>query len=115
MKLSTAHKIGRFFQYFVLILVGVIMIYPLVWMVGATFKSNAEIFSGIGFLTANPTLQGYIDAVTQNYGGDISIWHVRFTDDGDLPFADANIQQPGRQPTFRVIRAVDIDQHVHIL
>ena len=76
MKLSTAHKIGRSFQYFVLILVGVIMIYPLVWMVGATFKSNAEIFSGIGFLTANPTLQGYIDAVTQNYGGDISIWRA---------------------------------------
>ena len=76
MKLSTAHKIGHFFQYFVLILVGVIMIYPLVWMVGATFKSNAEIFAGIGFLTANPTLQGYIDAVTQNYGGDISIWRA---------------------------------------
>ena len=76
MKLSTAHKIGRFFQYFVLILVGVIMIYPLVWMVGATFKSNAEIFAGIGFLTANPTLQGYIDAVTQNYGGDSSIWRA---------------------------------------
>jgi oligogalacturonide transport system permease protein len=76
MKLSTAHKIGRFFQYFVLILVGVIMIYPLVWMVGATFKSNAEIFSGIGFLTAHPTLQGYIDAVSQNYGGDISIWRA---------------------------------------
>ena len=76
MKLSTAHKIGRFFQYFVLILVGVIMIYPLVWMVGATFKSNAEIFAGIGFLTAKPTLQGYIDAVTQNYGGDISIWRA---------------------------------------
>ena len=76
MKLSTAHKIGRFFQYFVLILVGVIMIYPLVWMVGATFKANAESFAGIGFLTANPTLQGYIDAVTQNYGGDISIWRA---------------------------------------
>ena len=76
MKLSTAHKIGRFFQYFVLILVGVIMIYPLVWMVGATFKSNAEIFAGIGILTANPTLQGYVDAVTQNYGGDISIWRA---------------------------------------
>ena len=74
MKISTAHKIGRFFQYFVLILVGIIMIYPLVWMVGATFKTNAEIFSGIGFITKNPTMQGYIDAVTQNYGGDISIW-----------------------------------------
>jgi len=45
-------------------------------MVGATFKSNAEIFAGIGFLTASPTLQGYIDAVTQNYGGDISIWRA---------------------------------------
>ena len=76
MKLSTAHKVGKFFQYFVLILVGVIMIYPLVWMIGATFKSNAEIFSGIGFLTANPTLQGYVDAVTSNYGGDINIWRA---------------------------------------
>ncbi len=76
MKLSTAHKVGKFFQYFVLILVGVIMIYPLVWMIGATFKSNAEIFSGIGFVTANPTLQGYIDAVTSNYGGDIDIWRA---------------------------------------
>ena len=74
MKISTAHKVGRFFQYFVLILVGIIMIYPLVWMIGATFKTNAEIFSGIGFVTKNPTLQGYVDAVTQNYGGDISIW-----------------------------------------
>lgn len=76
MKLSTAHKVGKFFQYFVLILVGVIMIYPLVWMIGATFKSNAEIFSGIGFVTANPTLQGYVDAVTSNYGGDINIWRA---------------------------------------
>ena len=76
MKLSTAHKVGKFFQYFVLILVGVIMLYPLVWMIGAPFKSNAEIFSGIGFLTANPTLQGYIDAVTSNYGGDINIWRA---------------------------------------
>ena len=76
MKLSTAHKVGKFFQYFVLILVGIIMIYPLVWMVGATFKTNAEIFSGIGFVTAHPTLQGYIDAVTSNYGGDINIWRA---------------------------------------
>ena len=73
MKLSTAHKVGKFFQYFVLIVVGIIMIYPLVWMIGATFKSNAEIFSGIGFIPKNPTLEGYVAAVTQNYGGDINI------------------------------------------
>ena len=47
MKISTAHKIGRFFQYFVLILVGIIMIYPLVWMVGATFKTFFQAEDGI--------------------------------------------------------------------
>lgn len=76
MKLETRHKIARFFQYFVLIAVGFIMIYPLLWMIGATFKSNAEIFSGIGFIPKNPTLEGYKLAVTQNYGGDINIWHA---------------------------------------
>ena len=76
MKLETRHKITRFFQYFVLIAVGFIMIYPLLWMIGATFKSNAEIFSGIGFIPKTPTLEGYKLAVTQNYGGDINIWRA---------------------------------------
>ena len=76
MKLETRHKIAKFFQYFVLIVVGIIMIYPLLWMIGATFKSNAEIFTGIGFIPAHPTLEGYVAAVTQNYGGDINIWRA---------------------------------------
>lgn len=74
MKLETRHKIAKFLQYFVLIAVGIVMIYPLVWMIGATFKSNSEIFSGIGFIPKNPTTEGYVAAVTQNYGGDINIW-----------------------------------------
>ena len=76
MKLENRHKIARFFQYFVLIVVGFVMIYPLLWMIGATFKSNAEIFTSIGFIPTNPTLDGYIAAVTQNYGGDINIWRA---------------------------------------
>ena len=76
MKLETRHKIARFFQYFVLIVVGFVMIYPLLWMIGATFKSNAEIFTGIGFIPTNPTLDGYVAAVTQNYGGAINIWRA---------------------------------------
>ena len=60
-------------RYIILILVGLIMIYPLLWMVGATFKSNAEIFSGIGLIPKNPTTQGYVDAM-KSYGGDINIW-----------------------------------------
>lgn len=74
MGLHTRQKIANFFKYFVLIAVGFIMIYPLLWMVGATFKSNAEIFSGIGFIPTNPTLDGYRDAINSNYGGDINIW-----------------------------------------
>ncbi len=66
------HNLNTFLRYFVLILVGLIMIYPLLWMIGATFKSNADIFSGIGLFTANPTLEGYQAAMT-NYGGDINI------------------------------------------
>lgn len=74
MGIHTRQKIATFFKYFVLILVGFIMIYPLLWMIGATFKSNAEIFSGIGFIPAHPTLDGYKEAVNSNYGGDINIW-----------------------------------------
>ncbi|MCI8448981.1 MAG: carbohydrate ABC transporter permease [Eubacterium sp.] len=66
------HNLNTFLRYFVLVLVGLIMIYPLLWMIGATFKSNADIFSGIGLFTSNPTLEGYQAAMT-NYGGDINI------------------------------------------
>ena len=60
-------------RYVVLIVVGFIMIYPLIWMVGATFKTNNEIFSGIGFIPKNPTLDGYKNAL-KSYGGDIDIF-----------------------------------------
>ena len=36
-------------RYAVLALVSLLMLYPLVWLVGATFKTNAEIFTEIGF------------------------------------------------------------------
>lgn len=60
-------------RYVVLIAVGIVMIYPLIWMIGATFKENAEIFSSLNPIPANPTLQGYKDAMS-NYGGKINIW-----------------------------------------
>ena len=73
MTLERKRHIMTVIKYVVLILVGIIMIYPLVWMVGASFKTNAEIFSGIGFIPKHPTTQGYIDAL-KGYGGDINIW-----------------------------------------
>ena len=65
--------ISTVLRYFVLIFVGIIMVYPLIWMVGATFKNNTEIFSSIGFIPKEPTLQGYRDAMT-SYGGDIVLF-----------------------------------------
>lgn len=62
-------------RYFVLIVVGIIMLYPLVWMVGATFKENSEIFTSMNPIPTHPTMSGYKDAM-QNYGGAINIWRA---------------------------------------
>ncbi|MBR1560944.1 MAG: carbohydrate ABC transporter permease [Clostridia bacterium] len=60
-------------RYIVLIAVGILMVYPLLWMLGATFKDNVEIFTSIGLIPKHPTLEGY-RAAMNNYGGDINIW-----------------------------------------
>jgi hypothetical protein len=49
------------------------MIYPLLWMIVATFKPNNEIFSGLNILPKKATFEGYLNAM-KNYGGDINIW-----------------------------------------
>ncbi|TAH67124.1 MAG: carbohydrate ABC transporter permease [Anaerolineaceae bacterium] len=59
-------------RYTILIAVGIIMVYPLLWMISATFKSNNEIFSGIGLIPKNPTFDGYKNAM-KSYGGQINI------------------------------------------
>lgn len=69
---ETRRKVSTFLRYFVLIAVGLIMVYPLIWMVGATFKTNNEIFSSAGFIPKNPTLDGYRNAM-KSYGGDIDL------------------------------------------
>lgn len=73
MGMKTRQHIADFFKYFILILVGIVMVYPLLWMIGATFKTNQEIFNGIWFIPKNPTLDGYRDAMN-DYGGDITIF-----------------------------------------
>jgi oligogalacturonide transport system permease protein len=48
------------------------MVYPLLWMISATFKGNQEIFSGIGLIPNKVTFDGYINAI-KSYSGDIDI------------------------------------------
>ena len=73
MSLKTKRTIQVVIRYTVLIAVGIFMIYPLLWMVGATFKPNNEIFSGLNILPKKATFEGYLNAM-KNYGGDINIW-----------------------------------------
>lgn len=60
-------------RYTILIFVGFFMVYPLLWMVGATFKPNNEIFTSVNIFPKNGTFDGYRNAV-KSYGGDINIW-----------------------------------------
>ena len=69
---ETRKTVNTIVRYVVLIVVGFIMIYPLIWMVGLHLNNN-EIFSGIGFIPKNPTLDGYKNAL-KSYGGDIDIF-----------------------------------------
>lgn len=73
MSLKTKRTIQIVIRYTVLTAVGIFMIYPLLWMIGATFKPNNEIFSGLNILPKKATFEGYINAM-KNYGGDINIW-----------------------------------------
>jgi oligogalacturonide transport system permease protein len=47
-------------RYTILVVFGFAMIYPLLWLLGASFKTNHEIFTQIGFIPAAPTVDGYI-------------------------------------------------------
>jgi oligogalacturonide transport system permease protein len=53
-------NIGATIRYIILLLVALIMLYPIIWMVGATFKTNAEIFSSISFIPKHIDFSPYI-------------------------------------------------------
>jgi len=52
--------ISAVIRYGLLLAVGFVMLYPLIWLIGASFKTNSEIFAGAGFIPEHPTLDGYI-------------------------------------------------------
>ena len=50
---------GVALRYSVLTGVGLLLLYPLLWMVAGALKPNHEIFAGIGLLPEAPTLDGF--------------------------------------------------------
>ena len=73
--LRVQHTMSTTIRYVILIGVGVFMVYPLLWMISATFKDNNEIFSTLSLIPTRPTMEGY-KAAMNNYGGDINIWQA---------------------------------------
>ena len=65
-------KISTVIRYTLLVAVGFVMVYPLIWMVGATFKTNSEIFTSAWFWPKNPVFDGY-DNAFKSYGGKINL------------------------------------------
>ncbi|MDN5567927.1 MAG: carbohydrate ABC transporter permease [Paracoccus sp. (in: a-proteobacteria)] len=55
-----AARMSAVIRYTLLTVVGLLMLYPLIWLIGASFKTNSEIFGSIGFIPQNPTFDGYI-------------------------------------------------------
>ncbi|MCL2086554.1 MAG: carbohydrate ABC transporter permease [Oscillospiraceae bacterium] len=73
---KASQKIATVIKYIVLIIVGIIMIYPLLWMIGATFMSNAEIYGSISPIPMNWDFSGWAKAATTTLGGSINIWQA---------------------------------------
>ncbi|MCI1984986.1 MAG: carbohydrate ABC transporter permease [Lactobacillus sp.] len=48
-------------KYLVLVIGALIMLYPILWLFGASFKSNTEIFNTIWFMPKSFDIQPYID------------------------------------------------------
>ena len=59
-------------RYFLLTAGALVMIYPLLWLLGATFRSNQELFSTARILPRHPVLEGWRKALT-SYGGQIGL------------------------------------------
>jgi oligogalacturonide transport system permease protein len=49
----------RWVRYLVLALVAFVMLYPLLWLIGASFKSNQQIFTEVGFWPQNIDFKAY--------------------------------------------------------
>lgn len=60
LKTRRRERINAAVRYSLLIFVGLVMLYPLVWLVGASFKTNTEIFTEIGFIPSHIDFGSYV-------------------------------------------------------
>ena len=53
-------RLNALMRYVVLGLVGLVMLYPMIWLVGASFKTNTEIFTEMGFWPSSFDFTAYV-------------------------------------------------------
>lgn len=58
--MSGRRRLSTILSYVILVLFGVLMIYPFIWMVFACFKSNAEIFGSTKLLPSHFSFQAFV-------------------------------------------------------
>jgi oligogalacturonide transport system permease protein len=58
-RIKSKKSFGKIFSYAILIFIGVLMCYPLVWMFFASFKSNSEIFAGVRLLPQSFSFESF--------------------------------------------------------
>ncbi|MDR2933499.1 MAG: carbohydrate ABC transporter permease [Oscillospiraceae bacterium] len=67
--ISRGRKItNKVFQYLIIAIVGVMLLYPIIWMFFATFKTNKEIFGSVALLPQIFSLDNYISGWTSSGG-----------------------------------------------
>ncbi len=59
MRIMSKKVFGNVFSYAILIIIGVIMCYPLIWMFFASFKTNSEIFAGVRLLPQSFSFEAF--------------------------------------------------------
>lgn len=69
---ETKKRLNQIVRYFILLAVGFVMVYPLLWMVFATFKANSEIFSTISLLPEKWNFSAYAQ-LGETIAGQISL------------------------------------------
>ncbi|HAM69252.1 MAG TPA: sugar ABC transporter permease [Ruminococcus sp.] len=62
----------RLLRFVILSIGAAVMIFPLLWLVSATFRSNPELFSDAGLIPHSATFEGWRNAFA-SYGGQISL------------------------------------------
>ena len=60
-KIRKRHRDGRFVDYLIIAIIGLILLYPIIWMFFATFKSNEDIFGSTRLLPSVWHFENYVE------------------------------------------------------